>query len=342
MTDPTGGGAARVIDVHAHHVSPALVEEVERRGGDYGARIRRNEDGLPYLAFRDGPTIRPFFPDLCDLDSRVERLDRLGIDLQVLATWADIAGYHLPHDQAAAWSRLQNDTLAEAVRRHPSRFVALGTLPMQDVRRALSEMRYAVDSLGLRGFEICTNVEGRDLDDEEFRPFWKLACDLDVLIFLHPPVRQVGSERLGQYFLNNLVGNPVETTIAAIRLIFSGVVQDLPIKCLLAHGGGMFPYQIGRFDRGYGVVPGARSYLRRPPSAFLGSFYYDTILFDDRALDHLFDVVPAERIMLGTDCPFEMQDEDARNRLTRRPGLDENRMRLVLGGTAEQILLDGR
>jgi aminocarboxymuconate-semialdehyde decarboxylase len=333
----------RVIDVHAHHVSPALVDAVQRHGGDYGAQIRRTDDGLPYLVFADGPTIRPFFPDLWDLDRRVQRLDRLGIDLQVLATWADIAGYHLPPGQAAAWARLQNDTLVDAVRLHPSRFVALGTLPMQDVQRSLSEMRYAVDTLGLRGFEICTNVNGRDLDDEEFRPFWKLACDLDVLIFLHPPVRQVGSERLGQYFLNNLVGNPVETTIAATRLIFSGVVQDLPgIKCLLAHGGGMLPYQIGRFDRGYAVVPGARSYLRKPPSEFLSAFYYDTILFDDRALGHLLDVVPAERVMLGTDCPFEMQDEDAVTRLAHLPDLDENRMQLVLGGTAEQILLNGR
>jgi aminocarboxymuconate-semialdehyde decarboxylase len=341
MTDQAGG-AGRVIDVHAHHVSPALIEAVERDGGDYGANVRRTGDGLPYLVFRDGPTVRPFFPELWDLDARVQRLDRLGIDLQVLATWADIAGYHLSPDRAAAWARLQNDTLADAVRRHPARFVALGTLPMQDVERSLSEMRYAVDTLGLRGFEICTNVEGRDLDDEQFRPFWKLACDLDVLIFLHPPVRQVGSERLGRYFLNNLVGNPVETTIAAIRLIFSGVVQDLPIKCLLAHGGGMLPYQIGRFDRGYTVVPGARANLRKPPSEFLGAFYYDTILFDDRALGHLFDVVPAERVMLGTDCPFEMQDENAATRVAHLPDLDENLRQLVLGATAAQLLLTGR
>jgi aminocarboxymuconate-semialdehyde decarboxylase len=337
----TSGGVrpGHVVDVHAHHVSPALIEAVEHGGGEYGAAVKRNDQGNPFLVFQDGPTIRPFFPGLCDLGLRVAQLDRLGIDRQVLSTWADIAGYHLPPHQGAAWSRLQNDTLAEAVSRLPSRLLAFGTLPMQDIAGTLSEMRYAVNSLGMRGFEICTNVNGRDLDADEFRPFWDLACELDVLIFLHPPVRQVGSERLGQYFLNNLVGNPVETTIAAIRLIFGGIMQDLPhLKCLLAHGGGMLPYQIGRFDRGYDVVPGTRSHLRKPPSAFLDSFYYDTILFDDRALAHLFTMVPAERIMLGSDCPFEMQDEDALKRLARIPSLDNSRLTMVLGGTAEDIL----
>ena len=334
-----GGRPGPVVDVHAHHVSPALVEAVERDGGEYGAAVKRNDEGNPFLIFQDGPTIRPFFPGLCDMGLRVEQLDRLGIDRQVVSTWADIAGYHLPASQGAAWSRLQNDTLAEAVARHQSRFLAFGTLPMQDIAGTLSEMRYAVNSLGMRGFEICTNVNGHDLDADEFRPFWDLACELDVVIFMHPPVRQVGAERLGQYFLNNLVGNPVETTIAAIRLIFSGIMQDFPrLKCLLAHGGGMLPYQIGRFDRGYDVVPGARAHLRRPPSAFLGSFYYDTILFDDRALGHLFTVVPAERIMLGTDCPFEMQDEDALRRLAHMPAIDDNLLAMVLGGTAEHIL----
>jgi aminocarboxymuconate-semialdehyde decarboxylase len=211
---------------------------------------------------------------------------------------------------------------------------------MQDVSRTLDEMRYGVDRLGLRAFEICTNVNGQDLDSAEFRPFWKLAADLDVLIFLHPPVRQVGLERMGDFFLNNLVGNPMETTIAGARLIFSGVLEEFPgLKILLAHGGGMLPYQIGRFDRGFRAHPSASAHLRRPPSEYLGSFYYDTILFDEKVLSHLFHMVPADRIVFGSDCPFEMQDDEMRERLSRVPGVTTDDMANVLGGNARRLLL---
>jgi aminocarboxymuconate-semialdehyde decarboxylase len=330
-------GAQVVIDVHAHHVPMALVDEVERHGDKYGARMQHTDDGRYQLEFVDGPPIRPFYNELLGLGGRQIYLAEAGIDAQVVASWADIAGYHLPGRQAIAWTRLQNESLADAVRPH-DRFSAMGALPMQDVGRAMAEMRFGAERLGLRAFQICTSVEGRDLDGPEFRAFWRLACDLDCLIFLHPPVRQIGAERLGDYFLTNLLGNPMETSVAAARLIFSGLFQELPgVRILLAHGGGMLPYQIGRLDRGFAANPATRVELKSRPSQFLGSFYYDTVLFDDTALGHLLQMVPSDRVMLGTDFPFPIRDDEMLNRLRRQQGLAPADMQDVLGGNAQRL-----
>jgi aminocarboxymuconate-semialdehyde decarboxylase len=333
-----GGDLTGVVDVHAHHVPFALVEEIERNGGAYGARIKKTDDGRYQLEFYDGPFIRPFYNELLDLNGRHAHLAEAGIDAQIVSSWADIAGYHLPVHQASAWARLQNETLSDAARADGSRFVAMGALPMQDTGQAMAEMRFAVERLNMRAFQIGTSVEGRDLDDLDFRPFWRLACDLGCLIFLHPPVRQIGAERLGDYFLTNLLGNPMETTVAAARLIFSGMLQELPeVKILLAHGGGMLPYQIGRLDRGFMANPATQVHLRRRPSEFLGSFYYDTVLFDDTALSHLLRMVPSDRVMLGTDFPFPIRDDDMTERLRRQRHIEPSSMSEILGGNARRL-----
>jgi aminocarboxymuconate-semialdehyde decarboxylase len=337
-TPDPGRGETRIVDVHAHHVPLALVEEIGRNGNTYGASVKKADDGRYQLVFVDGPAIRPFYNELLDLSGRRAHLARAGIDVQVISSWADIAGYHLPAQQAIAWTRLQNETLADAVRADDSRFAAMGALPMQDVRQAMAEMRFAAEHLNMRAFQICTSVEGRDLDTAGFRPFWRLACDMGCLIFLHPPVRQIGAERLGDYFLTNLLGNPMETTVAAARLIFSGIFQELPeLKILLAHGGGMLPYQIGRLDRGFMANPATRVHLRHKPSEFLGSFYYDTVLFDDTVLNHLLRMVPPDRVMLGTDFPFPIRDDDMLKRLQRQRHIQPHDMSEVLGGNARRL-----
>jgi aminocarboxymuconate-semialdehyde decarboxylase len=326
------------VDVHAHVVPRALVEEVEGNGAAYGASMVQADDGRYQLVFAGGPQVRPFYPELLDLPDRCSHLDRVGIDGQVVSSWADIAAYHLPADTAMAWARLQNETIVDATRHAGPRFTPMGALPMQDVDEAIVEMRYGVETLGLRGFQICTSVNGHDLDAEIYRRFWRTACDLDVLIFLHPPVRQIGSERLGEYFLTNLLGNPMETSVAAARLIYSGLFQELPdVKILLAHGGGMLPYQIGRLDRGFAANPATRVHLRHPPSEYLGSFYYDTVLFDDDALSHLLRKVPADHVLMGTDFPFPIRDDDMPGRLDGLGALDRVALDAVRGGTTRRL-----
>lgn len=350
LTSGPGGDAevvqraapSAVIDVHAHHVPRTVIDEVRAHGTRYGIEVHVDDEGDERLAFADGFVSRPFIHSLGDLHDRLAMMDRTGVDVQVLSTWTDIAAYHLPARLGARWCRLQNEALSEAAATRPARFLAMGTLPLQDATLAGQEMQHCVDHLGMRSFVLGTNVNGGDLDDAAFLPLWSLACDLDVLVFLHPPARQIGFDRLHAAFLNNLVGNPAETTIAAAKLILAGVPLRFPaLKCLLAHGGGFLPYQAGRLDRGHVVGATAPAALSGElPSEFVSWFYYDTLVFDDGALAYLLNRVSPDRVVLGSDYPFEMRDDDAVARV-RRSGLAGDALDAVLGRTTGALLRTG-
>lgn len=327
-----------IVDIHAHYVARELIAEAKRNGARYRVQVRSGPDGSERLAFDDGPLIRPFFPELCDLEVRLRDMDRRGVDVQAISTWMDIVGYWLPPDAGRRWMRLQNETIAQAARQHPERLWPMGTLPLQDVPAALEELDYCVRELGMRALEIGTSIGGHNLDEPRFRPFWARVHELEVLVFLHPPLLPMAPERLDGYFLTNLMGNPMETTVAASRLIFGGVLDAFPrLKCCLAHAGGFLPYQIGRLDRGYDTRPECRG-MAAPPSAYLQRFYYDTIAFDDRALAYLLQVVSSERVLFGSDYPFPMSDPRALTRVQEVRGLDEAQRRSVLGGTACTVM----
>jgi aminocarboxymuconate-semialdehyde decarboxylase len=325
-----------VIDMHAHYVSPELIREAERNGARYGVRLAR--DGETERLVVAGRALRPFFPELCDLGLRVPVLDTQGVDRQIISTWTDLAGEELPAPEGARWARLQNETLAAAAKSMPDRFEAMGTLPLQDVRLALDELDHMV-GLGIRSVEMGTNVNGRDLDDPELWPLWRRLCELEIFVFLHPPVVPVGMERVGQYFLNNLVSYPVDTTIAAARLIFSGIMRDLPaLKVCLAHGGGFLPYEIGRFDRGFAAHPACRAVLAEAPSRYLRAFYYDTLTHDSVTLKFLAEAVGADRLVYGSDQPFEMLDPTGPDRVRALAALTADEVDDVLGGNVAAAL----
>lgn len=327
-----------VVDMHAHYVAPALIGEAERNGTHYGVTITRDAEGRTRLAFADGTTLRPFFHELCDLDVRLPGLDAAGIGLQVVSTWTDMAGDQLPPPQGARWARLQNETLAADAAKAGGRFAAMGTLPMQDVPMALAELDHMARNLGIRSVEIGTNINGRDLDHPDFRPLWKRLCDLDMLVLLHPPFKPVGEGRNGDYFLNNLISFPVDTTIAAARLMFSGILDDLPgLKICLAHAGGFLPYQIGRLDRGFSAHPACSRTLSTAPSSLLDRFFYDTLTHDDAALAFLVTRVGPHRVVYGSDYPFEMLDPTGPDRV-RRLGLSVPEENAILGGNIRSLL----
>ena len=328
-----------IIDVHAHFVSRDLIAEASRQGAQYGLSIEHGGDGLQRVVFADGTRLRPFFPELCDLDVRLPKLKSWGIDRQFLSTWTDMVGDLLPPREAARLARLQNETLADGAARNPDVFEAMGTVPLQDVGACLAELDHLSNVLGMRSIELSTNINGRDIDGPEYRPFWKRVCDLGLLVLLHPGFVPLGPQRLDKYFLNNLVGFPTDTTVAAARLMFSGLLTDLPdLKICLAHGGGFLPYQIGRFDRGFDVHPACQATLPVAPSKVMRSFYFDTLTHGDAALSFLFDTVDRGRILYGTDYPFEMLDEAGPARVTRLRGLDAAEVDGALGGNVRQIL----
>lgn len=312
-----------------------------RNGARYGVKIELTQNGAEQsqLAFEDGVRLRPFFRELCNLDCRVPEMSAAGIALQVISTWTDMAGDNLSDEKSAAWVRLQNDTLVADSKAQASHFVPMGTLPLRNVESAISELEYLVKQLGVTSLELGTNVNGVDLDHADFRPLWKKIRDFDVFVLLHPPFRPVGLERTGDYFLNNLISYPVDTTIAAARLLFSGLFQELPgLKICLAHSGGFLPYQIGRMDRGFAAHPACSKQLKSAPSANLNSFIFDSLTHNDGALSYLIGAVGAERVVYGSDYPFEMLDPQGPNRLIGLQNLSLDNRDAILGRNIRSLL----
>ncbi|MGH9246829.1 MAG: amidohydrolase family protein [Acidimicrobiales bacterium] len=326
------------IDVHAHCIPSALLELLRAEGPSFGMEViqtRRGEAAI--LAGR--VELPPFRPYLTDIGPRLAHMDATGVQVQLLSSWIDLTAYALEPASGAAYARRFNRILAEEAGRHPDRFLALATVPLQAPRAAAEELRFAVGELGMVGVEIATTVDGTDLDQAGLDPFWEAAAELRCLVLLHPYAPLAGVD-LGRHFLDNLVGRPAETTIAVAHLAFSGVLDRHPglVMCVV-HGGGFFPYQLGRMRRGFTAVPhlSARD-LRTDPEALARRLYYDTVLHSPPALAFLVDVVGAEHVVVGTDYPFEMGDPDPVATVGAIPRLSEPQRRLILEGNVRRIL----
>ena len=258
--------------------------------------------------------------------------------MQVLSVVPHTLVYDAEPALAETFAMIQNEQIAAQVRAKPERFAGLATLPMQSPAAAAKELRRAVQSLGLRGAMLGSHVDGRNLDDPEFEQIWEVADELGVLIFIHPQ-KAAGADRTKSYYLSNLIGNPLDTTIAAASLVFGGVFQRHPtLKVLLSHGGGFTPYQVGRFIHGWEVRKEAKVHLPVSPEEDFGRFYYDTLTHSQHTLKSLIEWVGPAKVLFGTDFPFDMGEFDCADRVKdlRLPRQDEA---LILGdGTA--ALLD--
>ncbi len=199
-----------------------------------------------------------------------------------------------------------NDEIADLVSAYPKRYAGLATVPLQDTELAVRELERAMQVKGLRGVEIGTHVNGRNLDEASLRPFFRAAAELGAFVFVHP-MAVLAPDRLSRYYLTNLIGNPTETAIAIASLIFGGVYDECPaLTCCFAHGGGSFAALVGRWQHGYEVRAEARINSVSAPRAYLPRIYVDSLVHDDRAARFLIDTVGADHMMLGSDMPFDM------------------------------------
>jgi aminocarboxymuconate-semialdehyde decarboxylase len=247
---------------------------------------------------------------LTTVEQRLVDMDRLGVDVQALSPNPGQLYYHLDAEIALAGSRIINDTIARAVADHPDRFVGMGTVPLQNAELAVAEMKRCVTELDLRGIEISSNVNGRDLDDPALRPFWAAAEELGILIFIHP-LGFTHAERMNNYYFNNLIGNPLESTLAIGHLIFGGVLdRHQGLKICIAHGGGYIPGYWGRMDHGWRARADCSEHCRREPSSYLRRLWLDTLVFDQDQLDSLVRTHGAGKLCLGSDYPFDMAEPD--------------------------------
>lgn len=325
-----------VVDIHAHYLSPQLLEGFRREPDRYGVSVRDTDAGS-VLFVGDDPTNQTIPHILSHEQQRLAHMDATGVDVQFVSSWMQLNGYGLPVEQGIALSRAQNDTLAELVGRHPGRFVGAATLPMQDVQAACEELIRTVDTYGFRGAQIGTHVNALELGDPVFADLWRLVEERELLISLHP-FDPPGAGRLGSDLMDMVVAFPAETTYAACSLLFNGVFDRHPrLRVVLPHGGGFLPYQVGRLQRGYEVL-GTNAVAERGPRADLGGLYFDTIVHDTPALEFLIGQVGHSRVMLGSDYPFNLGDESPVASLDSVSALDQTARDHVAGTTAAGLL----
>ena len=296
-----------VVDLHCH-LNVAAAEQYVRK------EVPDAPDPLTFVSAASRATNAKLFAEigakLNGINERLLDMDRLGVDVQAISPSPGQYYYFAPPEIGRQAAQLVNDRMAQAVAEQPDRLVGMGTVPLQNTDMAIAEMRRCVSDLGLRGIEIGSNVAGRELADDDLRPFFAAAEELGVLVFLHP-LGFTHGERLKEYYLDNIIGNPLESSIALSHLIFAGVLDAYPrLKLCVAHGGGFLPGYWGRMDHAWRVRPECQIHARRPPSDYLRQIWLDTLVFDRKQLDALIDSHGADRLCMGTDYPFDMAEPD--------------------------------
>ena len=297
------------VDVHSHVLPREMMEAIRFRPRDYQMRVEGS--GEKEIFIRDDRHSTPVYAEFHDAEAKVAGMDRRGIDISVISVTPVVFFYWLDADAGLAAARLLNDGIARMVAARPERLRGMATLPMRNPDAAIIELERVVREHGFRSVELGCRVRGELLAEPRFRPVLRRAQELGVFIFTHPYVAGSLPPDLGCYYLGNLAGLPLDTALMAAHLMFSGVLDELPdLDIILAHGGGYLPYQIGRLEHGYRVRKEARANASSSPLKLLRRFHFDALTHDADALRFLVAKVGAERVMIGTDAPFDMAEED--------------------------------
>src|SRR5919198_568392 len=326
----------KTIDVHAHILSDETMRLLQAALPQLGVKHTAIDDDFGVLEVA-GTSYRPFPRGGWDLQRRLDDMDTAEVDMQVVSNTPQTFLYGLDADVTATASRIQNDQIAKLVDERPDRFMGLATLPMQAPERAAAELERAMRTLGLVGCQIGSNINGKNLDDAALAPFWAAADELGAFVMVHP-TQVAGADRLKPYYLANLIGNPLDTTIAAACLVFGGVIERFSaIKFFMVHGGGFVPYQAGRWSHGWNVRPEPKVHLKEPPGAAIRRLYFDTILHGKPALEFLVATFGASHVLLGSDYPYDMGTLEC-VRQVRALSIPEADRATILGGLALKLL----
>ncbi len=314
------GRRVKTIDVHAHCAVP---------------------EAMALMGLKLGPPNLPPILHMAQAQERIRAMDEQGIDMEALSInpyW-----YKAERDVAREIIRIQNEKLAEACAAHPDRFVAFATVALQYPDLAAEQLEEGVKKYGLRGAGIGGSVNGEELADPKFHPFWAKAEQLGVLVFIHPQAAGVAAEITGRLKGNgglpNVIGNPLETTIALSHLIFEGTLDQFPaLKICAAHGGGYLPSYAGRSDAGCVTFPPrCPKPLKKKPTEYLRQLYFDSLIFTPEALRHLVAETGSSQIVIGTDFPYPWT-KTAVDHILGTPGLSDAERVAMLGGTAAKLL----
>lgn len=328
----TPGQAAqpRLVDVHCHFVPRDFLESFD------GFSLVP-DDVWPEVLRYGERVLGPVIPRLFDAGVLREDMDRFGVDVRAICTASWLFCYWAEPELGERYARAMNDRLAAAAASSPDRLVALATVPLQDVDRAVAELRRAVGDLGMRGVTVGTNVNGRYFDDPSLFPFLEAAAELDVPVFFHPD-NVAGEDRLQQYKLVQMLGNPHEATISLVRALLGGVLERLPtLKLVFPQAGGSLPTLLGRIDHAWHVREEAHANTPKPPSEYIKQCWFDSITHGPEPLESLLRHVSTDQVVLGSDYPWDM-GEPVPAGSVRALDIDDTAKAKILGGNAAALL----
>ena len=293
------------IDIHTH-IMPAKMPNWTNKFG-YGEFIHLEHRECGACMMKGDNVFRVVGDNCFDAGLRVKEMDETEVTMQVLSTIPVLFNYWAEPKDALETSRFFNDHIAETVDKDPTRFIGIGTIPLQDSDLAIKEMERCVNELKMPGLEIGSNVNKKNLSEKEFFPFYKRAEELGCALFVHP-WKMMGSSQMEKYWLPWLVGMPAETARAICSMIFGGVFEQFPkLRVAFAHGGGSFPITVGRIEHGFNVRPDLTAIDNNVnPRDYLGKFWIDSLVHDPNALEYILNVMGEDSICLGSDYPFPL------------------------------------
>jgi aminocarboxymuconate-semialdehyde decarboxylase len=323
------------IDLHNHVVPQTIVDALAKNPTRYGMGIEE-KDGKRW--FNSHGRLAELTPVFYDADAKVEWMDRNSLDIAAISVGPPIYFYWLSPEIGLEAAKLANDGIAQMVAKRPDRLRGMAHLPMQDPDAAIAELERVVKDHGFKAVEVGTSIEGVELANPKFRKVLKTIEQLGCFVFAHP-YQCLAQGGMSEYYLSNFVGFPLDTTLMVAHLMYSGALDELKtLKFLLAHGGGYVPYQIGRFVHGFNVRPEPKMKTKTSPADLLRRFYFDTLTHDPQAARHLINIVGADRVVIGSDHPFDMGPPDLMGAIDAIPDLSASEREYVCSLTALLLL----
>ncbi|MFB4471714.1 amidohydrolase family protein [Oceanobacillus caeni] len=294
------------VDFHTHIISEDFLNLAEKYSDDRWPVLDHTCDCGAKIMIK-GKNFRDITNQAWDYEERLKDMDKEGIDIQVLSPIPVTFSYWADPEKGLEMAEFQNDFIASTVKENPKRFIGLGTVPLQDVDLAIKEMERAIHELGLKGIQIGSNINGKNLDDEDLDRFFQVANDQDIPLFVHPWAT-LGGERMPRHNFMYMIGMPSETALAAGSIIMSGMLDKYPnLKICFAHGGGALPYLLPRMDKGWTVWPHIRK-TEKPPSHYAKQLYYDSLVYEEINLQLMVDRFGVDQIIAGSDYPFLLRE----------------------------------
>lgn len=326
----------KAIDIHHHYVPAQLIEETKKYSKALGVEAA-DDKGSWSLSF-NGSKPHRLQPPIFDINGHLEIMDRGQVRLATLEANTNSLGYRLNGAQGEAWCNLYNDCTDLLAKQRPDRFIGMAVVPLQDGARAARVLEHAIVDLKFRGAFIGTNVNGQYYNTSDFDPFWAKAQELDIMVVMHPE-HIAGAERMTEYGLNAVCGNPADSTLSLGYMFYSGLFDRFPnLKICALHGGGFLPFHLGRFDKEFATGKKTRpAQAKQPPSAYLKNLYFDTLVYDLDTLEYLKAKVGTDKLMVGTDYPYTLGDWMAVEKVQALNCSDADK-EAILEGNAKRVL----